>query len=555
MAKLYSKEQIALANSVSLEDFLRMQGETLIRSGKDKRWARNKSVTVRDNTWFEWATHEGGYTIEFVKRYFNCGFKEAMEMILSTVGDVQLVEELKKQQETPKPFIVPSKNDNNKRAYAYLQKTRLIDKDVLNYFFNHGYIYEDRKYHNAVFVGFDEEGVIRHAHKRSTQAGGKSYRGNVESSDSRYPFQYKGTSATVYVFEAPIDMLSYITLHKDNWQQHSYIALNGLGTTGLEYLLEQRKDVQLIMLCFDHDEHGIEACERVTDQLMEKGYSQIGIVQSTHKDFNEDIMAMNGKEYIPAEESKKRMFLECINNNITQQIYFTNKKDVDINALNKTFAELFYNRKDAEDKPGFIREKLYTLTKQALILNHNLINEDVVNEYKPMKEIQDEMLSGYRTYNDIRPMCKRIGQVMKRMEEVNTAYKEFKTGTVGYERLSKAYTTLAVEGFTHLNYVHREELKKKIEIKQEENNVEKKYGLPDGQRPQAELIGADGNIFNLMGVASQSLKKAGFQKEAEEMIKRITTSAQSYDEALGIIQEYVEPVEVGYESHTQMEFY
>ena len=85
--------------------------------------------------------------------------------------------------------------------------------------------------------------------------------------------------------------------------------------------------------------------------------------------------------------------------------------------------------------------------------------------------------------------------------------------------------------------------------------MEKKYGLPDGQRPQAELIGADGNIFNLMGVASQSLKKAGFQKEAEEMIKRITTSAQSYDEALGIIQEYVEPVEVGYESHTQMEFY
>lgn len=553
MAKLYSKEQIALANSVNLEDFLRMQGETLIRSGKDKRWARNKSVTVRDNTWFEWATHEGGYTIEFVKRYFNCGFKEAMEMILSTVGDVQLVEELKQQQETPKPFIVPSRNDNNKRAYAYLQKTRLIDKDVLNYFFNHGYIYEDRKYHNAVFVGFDEEGVIRHAHKRSTQAGGKSYRGNVESSDSRYPFQYKGTSATVYVFEAPIDMLSYITLHKDSWQQHSYIALNGLGTIGLEYLLEQRNDIQSIMLCFDHDEHGIEACERVTDQLMEKGYNQIGIIQSIHKDFNEDIMAMNDKEYILAEESGKRKFLDQINNTIFQRIEFIDK-NLDIKTLYKTFSELYYHRNQAEDKLMFIKEKLYNLIGQVLVLRQNLINEEVANEYKPIKELQDEMLSGYRCYKDIRPMYKRIGQMMESIKEINMAYEEYKQGNANYERLSKAYNSLATEGLTHLNYVYREEQKKKQEIKQEENIMEKRYGLPDGQRPEAELIGADGNIFNLMGVASQSLKKAGFQKEAEEMFERITQS-KSYDEALRIIQEYVEPVEVGHQNAPQMEFY
>ncbi|MDE6953175.1 MAG: DUF3991 and toprim domain-containing protein [Erysipelotrichales bacterium] len=552
MKKLYSKEQISLANSINLEQFLIMQGESLIKSGKDKRWERNKSVTVRGNTWFEWATHEGGYPIEFVKRYFNCGFREAVEILLSSAGDVQLVDKLKEKQEAPKPFIIPVRHSDNKRAYAYLNKTRLIDKDVLNYFFNNGYIFEDKKYHNAVFVGFDENGMIRHAHKRSTQIGGKSYRGNVESSDSRYPFQYRGTSSIVYVFEAPIDMLSYITLHKDNWKQDNYIALNGLGTDGLEHLLEQRKDIQVIMLCFDHDEHGIEACERVTDQLMEKGYNQVGIIQSIHKDFNEDIKASYGREYIPAEESKKRQYLDRINSNISRYIDLSDKK-VDISLLNKTFSELYYNRNQSEDKLTFIKEKLYELTGEVLILRHNLINDEVVNEYKSMKELQDEMLSSYRSYNDIRPMYKRISRLMMCMKEINISYDEYSKGEVSYEKLSDAYHKLATEGLTHLNYVHRKEHQKELEMKQEELTIEKKNGLADHQKPKAELIGADGNVFNLMGIASRSLKGAGFTKEAEEMIERITTTAQSYGEALQIIQQYVEPVEVGYQNDSQIE--
>lgn len=228
--KYYSKEQIKQANLINLEDFLRMQGETLMKSGKDKRWARMKTVTIRENMWHDWKTSEGGYPIEFVKRYFNKGFKEAMEILLSSVGDVQMVESSRHNQDKPKRFVAPYRNNNNKRAYAYLSETRLIDKDILNYFFKNGYIYEDNQYHNVVFVGFDEDGIIRHAHKRSTSVGGKSFRGNVESSDSRYPFQYRGTSERVYVFEAPIDLLSYLTLHKDNWEQDNYIALNGLGT-------------------------------------------------------------------------------------------------------------------------------------------------------------------------------------------------------------------------------------------------------------------------------------------------------------------------------------
>ena len=58
-------------------------------------------------------------------------------------------------------------------------------------------------------------------------------------------------------------------------------------------------------------------------------------------------------------------------------------------------------------------------------------------------------------------------------------------------------------------------------------------------KPKCPLIGADGNIFNLMGIASQTLKRNGMAEEAQEMRSRITSSG-SYDEALCILGEYVD---------------
>lgn len=59
-------------------------------------------------------------------------------------------------------------------------------------------------------------------------------------------------------------------------------------------------------------------------------------------------------------------------------------------------------------------------------------------------------------------------------------------------------------------------------------------------KPKCRLIGEDGNIFNLMGIAIRTLKKAGEAEKAKEMTRRITTEAKSYDEALAILMEYVD---------------
>lgn len=58
------------------------------------------------------------------------------------------------------------------------------------------------------------------------------------------------------------------------------------------------------------------------------------------------------------------------------------------------------------------------------------------------------------------------------------------------------------------------------------------------QKPDCPLIGQDGNIFNLMGIASRTLKENGMSEQAREMRQRIT-QCQSYDSALNIIGDYV----------------
>lgn len=59
------------------------------------------------------------------------------------------------------------------------------------------------------------------------------------------------------------------------------------------------------------------------------------------------------------------------------------------------------------------------------------------------------------------------------------------------------------------------------------------------EKPKCALIGKDGNIFNLMGIASRTLRNNNMKEEAKEMVIRIEES-KSYDEALCIISEYVD---------------
>jgi len=59
------------------------------------------------------------------------------------------------------------------------------------------------------------------------------------------------------------------------------------------------------------------------------------------------------------------------------------------------------------------------------------------------------------------------------------------------------------------------------------------------RKPKAKLVGADSNIFNLLGIANAALRKAGMVDQVKEMNERVWAS-HSFDEALWIILGYVD---------------
>lgn len=313
----FTEEQKQRANSVDLVDFLQRQGEELIRSGHEWRWKRHDSVTIRGNEWFRHKSKEGGHAIDFVLHFYNMSFPDAVQWLLGGESGVEWNQFSKSAPPPKKEFTLPEANPDMRRVFAYLIKQRFIDQRVLSYFARENLIYEDKEYHNAVFVGLDEDGVPRHAHKRGTYTQSEPYKGNVEGSDPECSFHYIGTDDTLYVFEAPVDMLSFITLHPENWRKHSYVALDGVTEHAMLYQLECHPNLKNIVLCLDHDEAGIEATGRLKDVLAEHGYydpayMDIGILQSQYKDWNEDLKAKHGLTPIPAGEHPKLAQLPVI---------------------------------------------------------------------------------------------------------------------------------------------------------------------------------------------------------------------------------------------------
>lgn len=232
----FTEEQKQRAAAVNLEEFLRCRGEKLLSSGREKRLASDHSVTVRGNEWYDHAEERGGHAVSFVQRFYGLSYPDAVTMLLGGELGTAYPSAEERIEEPAKPFALPPANKDMRRVFAYLIKHRSIARDVVAHFAKAGLLYEDAKYHNAVFVGTDTDGVPRHAHKRSANSYGKAFRLNVEGSDPRYSFHHVGTDRSLYVFEAPIDMLSYITLYRkliepdwnDSKQAHSHKALDGI---------------------------------------------------------------------------------------------------------------------------------------------------------------------------------------------------------------------------------------------------------------------------------------------------------------------------------------
>ena len=319
----FTEEQKKTANSVELADFLRMRGEKFERAGREYKLiytdgsGRHDSITMSGSTWFDHKNQTGGGAIKFMQYFYGMNFVDAVQSLLGYSVEPQQhspppkAETSEKKQE----FKLPEANSDMHRVYAYLIKQRHISPEIITHFAKAHTLYEDKQHHNAVFIGLDENGVPQQASKRSTSTYGNSFRITVEGSDTRYSFSHFGISDRLYVFEAPIDMLSFITLNPDNWQEHSYIALNGVYEHPLLRALETHEKLKQICFCTDNDEGGIDGYERLRDIIAEKGYTDIQRCAPEYKDWNEQLRALNGEAALPAvPHFRKNKYYETVDN-------------------------------------------------------------------------------------------------------------------------------------------------------------------------------------------------------------------------------------------------
>lgn len=293
----FTEEQKRQANDVDLEAYLLRRGEKLLPSGREKRLASDRSITIRGNEWFDHETQTGGHSVDFLRIHYQMSFPEAVQELLGG-HQGQMLPAAKKKDVLPKPFALPPANSNMRRAFTYLIRQRHIDRDVLIEFVRAKLIYEDADHHNVVFVGRDKSGTAKHAHMRSTNSWGEPFRLNVEGCDPRCSFHYDGKDGSLFVFEAPIDLLSYISLHPDRWREHSYVACCGTSAIPVITCLNRMTSPEEVVLCLDNDEAGHKASQRMEEQLTGKYNITIRWELPARKDWNDDLCAMR-REHVP----------------------------------------------------------------------------------------------------------------------------------------------------------------------------------------------------------------------------------------------------------------
>ena len=274
----YTQAQIDKANAVDLEKFPRAQGETLVRSGKEYRWKTHDSLTVCGNKWFRHSQSKGGYPVDFVMEFYGKSFPEAVQLLTGEPGEAQ-----PEADPAPSPaFRLPLRNVTNANILNYLTQERKLSPSLVNFFIAAGDIYEDAAHHNVVFVGRDADGHPRYASCRGIY---EKFRQDVAGAEKSFGFAHRGTDKQLMVFEAPIDLLSFIELFPKNWQQHNYLSLGGVSAKALQQFLSERPDMERVFLCLDADKAGEDACKRLAALLPDT--VSVTCIQPTRKDWNE----------------------------------------------------------------------------------------------------------------------------------------------------------------------------------------------------------------------------------------------------------------------------
>lgn len=288
-------EQINHAKQIDILSYLmESEPDNLRKLGKDTYCTvEHDSLKISNGLWHWFSHHIGGRNaLDYLMKVRGVSFTQSVMMLCSHRAFFQPVQT----KVTPdKPFELPVFHTNIQRVKNYLVR-RGINGRLVDYCYEHGVLSEDAKYHNCVFIGRDDSGTPRFACVRSTTS---DFKRDLEGSDKQYSFRLclDDHSPDVHVFEAPIDLLSYITLasmkHRE-WYYDNYLSLGGVYVTenkadvpvALADYLEKHPDTVCVVLHLDNDTIGKKAAEQIAGALGDR-FTVINEPPKNGKDFND----------------------------------------------------------------------------------------------------------------------------------------------------------------------------------------------------------------------------------------------------------------------------
>ena len=284
----FTDTEMQIARETDLPELLSHLGYQVKRVGRFHTTAEMDSLRIKDRrTWFRYSQNTGGDAITFLQQFCGKSFPEAVEYLLTFHGKARDAPIPQPKPISPKQeFSLPLRNADDRRVFAYLRK-RGIAAQVIRQFLNSGLLYEDAEHHNCVFVGKNSAGQVKYAGLRGTyDREGKGFRGDVTGSDKRVGFAlpYDRSSDQVFVFEAPIDLMSYLTLHRNT---PNALALCGLYDGALQAYLTDHPQIKRIELCLDADEPGQKAAQQLQEKYQLQGYAVTVEKPRCGKDWNE----------------------------------------------------------------------------------------------------------------------------------------------------------------------------------------------------------------------------------------------------------------------------
>ena len=249
------------------------------------------------------------------------------------------------------------------------------------------------------------------------------------------------------MFEAPIDMLAFITLHQNEWTKHSYVALCSVSERAILHRLKVNKHIRKIVLCLDHDNAGIAACMRIRDVLVQNGYNNVCMLHSVNKDWDEDVKAMNGIPPIKAESDETEAIRKLCREYISEAKELRKPPQL-YNRICDVFTSI-QNR-----MPHVNKEQIEKIIGLLLLLSKDECRKSL-NEVS-WDEIYEMLIREYIPHADNGNTEIRILQIATDMNELAKVY-EIPSMFNEIEIFTKPILKTAMDCIRLINYLERKE--------------------------------------------------------------------------------------------------